>query len=147
MTTKPLLSTLCVAWLAAGCSSLITPENTVRTTAGSSVGSERTYRNILTAMRECYPTNMTIEAQYFPEAREGEIMLAAINEPQRVEFAKLKVAQLGDKATVVMDSRSRFDGFPSALPKWVQADSKLCPYGTRVEAPYPSHNPYATAPR
>jgi hypothetical protein len=130
-----------------GCSSMITQENTVRTTARSSTGSERTYRNLLSAMKDCYPTNMTIEAQYFPDAKEGEIMLASIHDTFRTEFARLKVSQVGDNANVVMDSRSRFDRFPAALPNWVEADSKVCPYGTRVEAPYASQNPYASAPR
>lgn len=140
---------LCAAVVTAlaGCSTLITPENAARSTTASSVGSERTYRNILSAMRECYPTAMTMESNYFPEAKEGEITLVHIYDTSRIEFAKLKVVPAGDRAAVLMDTNKKFAEIETAMPQWVKGDAGPCPFGTRVQAPYPSQNPYAQSPR
>lgn len=141
---------LCAAAVAlTGCASamLVTPENAVPMTATSIAGSERTYRNVLTAMRECYPAGRTIESNYFPEAKEGEITLAVVQDLYRVEFAKLKVLPAGDRSRVEMLTNRNFKGFDAALAQWVKGDAGSCPYGTRAEAPYQTHDPYASAPR
>jgi len=126
---------------------LLTPENTTKVVVESKAGSERTFRNMLAAMKECFPSGYTIESNYFPEAREGEVNLAALSETTRVDFAKFVVAPVDASARVTMSRRTNFPDFDRALPAWIDGKDGDCPYGTRYQALYPSQNPYSTSPR
>ncbi|MDM0024108.1 hypothetical protein [Variovorax saccharolyticus] len=131
----------------AGCAMPLTPENSTRETRTSEVGSERTYRNLLTVMRECFPDGVTIEPVYFPEAKEGEITVLGGDPSTRIEILRMQIAPSGDKATVTFQRRHRATVIVAAYGPWMAGKDAGCPGGTRVEPPTASHNPYATAPR
>jgi hypothetical protein len=133
----------------AGCTttSNITAANSTEIRASSPNSSERTFRAMLPVLRDCYPVKFAIDSNYFPDAKEGEITLAVQGETARLEMAKMIIAQQGSGALVTMRRPKNYDGFDNAFPEWVKGNDGGCPLGTRAQAPYPSHNPYATAPR
>lgn len=128
-----------------GCTSLITPSNSTAVVQASLSSSERTYRAVLGMLNECFPTDMSIESNYFPDAREGEITVAMKADFVRVDVAKIAFAPAGDGSTVKMMRNTSLDKLDKALPEWVNGKDGGCPYGSRYENPTPSHNPYGAA--
>ena len=134
--------------LTAGCASPLTVGNSQQTSVQSTASSEATYRALLPVLKECFPTQFAIESNYFPDAREGEVTIAATGDGSfRIEYAKLKVTPAPSGSTVAMTYKANFPKLAPVLPQWVAGKDGGCPYGSRVEAPYPSQNPYRTAPR
>lgn len=134
------ISSVVAAALLAGCSFALplTAENATTTTFDSRHSTERTFRNVLAAMRDCYPVGFTVEQTYFPEAKEGEITLAAIDTTYRVESIKLKFQQRGDAAVASLMKRSNAPKtWDAAVQRWIEGDSAQCPGGTRSD-PRPS---------
>ncbi|MDN8617830.1 hypothetical protein [Variovorax ginsengisoli] len=127
--------------------STLAPNNSKSMVEASPASSERTYRTILPVLRDCFPINTAIESNYFPEAREGDIVVAMSTENVRVELLKLAIAPANSGASVKMTRNQNYDKFDKALAAWIDGKDGGCPYGTRVEAPYATHNPYSTAPR
>ena len=117
-----------------GCSvtNVITPANSTGATFQSTASPERTYRNVLDAVRKCYP-RLTVETGYFPEAREGSINLSIRHDSSvRIELIDVQVAPpprgLG-AAIVTLRAAKGYEDFLAALPHWVEAVSDPCPYG------------------
>jgi hypothetical protein len=133
--------------LVAGCAytSLISPTNSKSVVQASAASSEQTYRTMLPVLRECFPTLTAIESNYFPDAKEGEIMVARSTDNVRIELAKMTISPAGTGSTVTMMRHPGFDKLDAVLPAWVNGKDGGCPYGTRVEPPMPTHNPYGTA--
>ena len=133
----------------AGCTTVsnITPANSIELRATSPASSERTFRAMLPVLRDCYPVKFAIDSNYFPEAREGEITLAVQNDSARLEMARMTITPQGAGSIVTMRRPTNYAGFDKAFPEWVKGNDGGCPLGTRAEAPRPTHNPYATAPR
>ena len=123
----------------AGCTttSNITTANSTELRAASPSSSERTFRAMLPVLRDCYPVKFAIDANYFPEAKEGEITLAVQNDSARLEMAKMKITQQGAGALVTMRRPTNYDGFDKAFPEWVRGNDGGCPLGTRPD-PQPS---------
>jgi hypothetical protein len=84
-------------------------------------------------MKECYPEALTISSNFFPEAKEGEIEMTAVNDLGNVPFGKWLVRPAGSTSTVEMTRSKRHKGFEEALPGWIIGSSTICPYGTRSD--------------
>ncbi|WP_143694697.1 hypothetical protein [Variovorax sp. JS1663] len=123
---------------------LLTPENSSKVVVQSKTTSEQTYRALLGALRECWPISATIEPNYFPDAKEGDITLATIGQSVRIDIAKFEIRPSGAAASVSMLTRSNNKRFDDALPAWVEGRDGGCPLGTRYQAPYPSHDPWGS---
>ena len=131
---------LCATVVAlAGCTtaSMLTPSNGREISALSQATSERTFRTMLPVLRECYPVKYAIDANYFPEAKEGEIVVAIQTDAARMEMAKMKIAPRAGGAVVTMLRPTNYDGFDKALPAWIAGADGGCPLGTRPN-PQPS---------
>lgn len=142
---------ICALLPLAGCSYThsLAPKNSKSISEASPLSSEQTYRAMLPVLRDCYGAGMVIESNYFPEAKEGEILIAMTGETVRVEFAKMTIAPSGSGSVVTMVRRTGLanaDGFDQALPEWILGKDGRCPLGTKYEPPRnPSHNPYSNA--
>lgn len=119
--------------LLAGCSytSTLKPDTAIETVQMSAAPSEETFRTILPMLRECYPINMAVESNYFPEAKEGEIAIAMTTTNVRVEFARMFISPAGTGSKVRMQRAKNFEAFDKALPAWIAGADGDCPYGTR----------------
>lgn len=117
------------------CTTVLGPENSVETSYTSSHSSEKTYRNMLSAMRDCYPARVTVEPAYFPEAKEGEIRLATRNESVTFEWLAATIKPAATGASVAVRRNVRFGQFDRAIPAWIEGDSRDCPSGTRPSTP------------
>lgn len=121
--------------LLSGCVGPLTADNSVTTTAASKHSAERTFRNMLRVMKECYPDGLTIRANFFPEAKEGEIDIYYANDFGNIPFASWYVSPVAASATVKQVRRNRSpDKLDATLPEWIEGDATNCPGGSRFEA-------------
>lgn len=128
------------AALIAGCSMPLSSFDTTVVTTPSPVSAERTYRNVLGAMRVCYPSLYTVESNYFPEAKEGELILAYPFDYGRAEYFKATIAPAAEGAIVSMTRRSNFPKFDEGMRAWVTGGEGGCPYGTKSDPKVPTYN-------
>lgn len=128
-----LASAAAVAMALSACTTVLGPENTVRSSYPSPHSSEKTYRNILAVMRDCYPMGVAIGASYFPEAKEGELRLSARADTYSFDWLIADVKPLGSGSRVDLRRHSRFEKFDAVMPKWIEGDLTECPYGTRPD--------------
>jgi len=115
----------------AGCSMPLSSFETTVVTTPSSDSTERTYRNVVNAMRTCYPSLYTVETTYYPEAKEGEVILAYPFDYGRAEYFKATISSSGPGSLVSMTRRSNFPGFDEGMRAWVSGGEGGCPYGTK----------------
>jgi len=122
-----------IAIMLTACGAPLTSENSVISSTPSLLSSEATFRNMLRAMKECYPDALTVSSNYFPEAKEGEIELTMVSDFGNIPFAKWLVQPLPSGAKVQLTRRTRSTGFEEALPVWISGSSAVCPYGTKSD--------------
>jgi len=146
--TKYLAAVTAVALLA-GCASPLDKSNSATSTYSSTLSSERTYRNMLGALRECFPIGgVVIESNYYPEAKEGELNVAAIADAYyRIDHAKFKIVPTPTGSLVETTRRADMPKISAAVPEWAAGKDGGCPYGTRWEPPTATHNPYGPKPQ
>lgn len=113
---------------------LLTPENSTSTTFPSSLSSEQVFRNVLRSMRDCYPSGFTIEQTYFPEAKEGELVLASVDSTYRAEAVKiLTKSTVGGSEAALIKRKNASKEWDRAVENWMTGTVELCPNGTRSD--------------
>lgn len=131
---KRLIAAVIITALLVGCSRPLTPDNSVTVVADSKHSSERAFRNLLRVMKECYPDSLTIRANFYPEAKEGELDVFQVNDFGNIPVGTWYVAPKGSGSSVKLvrfkRAHSRLD---TVLPEWIEGDSTNCPNGTRFE--------------
>lgn len=126
---------LCIACaLIGGCAAPLGPNNSITTSASSPHSSEQTFRNLLRVMKDCYPDSLTIRANYFPEAKEGEIDIYTANDFGNIPFGTwtVKPAPSGSNVTQVRSTRTSKE-LDATLAEWIEGNSRRCPHGTRSD--------------
>lgn len=125
----------CIACVAiGGCATPLGPDNSITISVASPHSSEQTFRNLLKVMKDCYPDSLTIRANYFPEAKEGEIDLYTANDFGNIPFGTwtVKPASAGSTVTQVRSTRTGKQ-LDATLPEWIDGNAQRCPHGTRSE--------------
>lgn len=123
-----------------GCSMPLSSFETTVVTTPSEASTERTYRNVVNAMRVCYPALYTVETTYYPEAKEGEVILAYPFDYGRAEYFKATISSSGAGSLVSMTRRSNFPAFDEGMRAWVSGGEGGCPYGTKSDPKVPVGN-------
>jgi hypothetical protein len=117
-----------VSVVATGCVSTLDASNSVPFEIKSPYSSETTYRNIVRALNECYPVSSTIAAQYYPEAREGEIKFSGTADSVRLDYISALVKPSESGATVLFNRHKWYQGFEEAAIPWIEGKITRCPY-------------------
>ena len=131
MTTKhtPTL-TFALSLLLAGCASNYPLEEAKTATVSTQVelSSEATYRRMLGIVKEqCF--RMVTEAQYFPEAKEGEISLVTRHDNTvKLTWARFEIKPAAAGATVFLIYRTGFPDFAKTGMDWAAGVATPCPY-------------------
>lgn len=122
------LACACLA-VVAGCAATLDTATTTTDRLTLDTGAEATYRQLVTAMRRCYTVpSIKVEADYFPEAKAGDVRLIWGNDVGVIEWMRIQVRQEGAGSTITAVRRTAQDKFPAALEAWSRGDSSLCPY-------------------
>lgn len=127
--------TACVVMAGCNIAMPLTAENAVTISIASAHNSERAYRNTLDAMRSCYPAGFTIERDYLPDSKEGEIVLAAVDTTYRAESIKIQVKPAASGGSIILLTKRKNASldWDRAVKDWTEGRSDLCPNGTRSD--------------
>lgn len=111
-----------------GCVSILDSTNSVPFEVESPYSSETTYRNIVRALNECYPTDSTIAAQYFPEAKEGEVRFSGTADGVRLDYINALIKPSTSGSKVLFNRHKWYQGFEESAPPWIDGKITRCPY-------------------
>lgn len=113
----------------AGCAATLDNAPTTIDKLQLATSAETTYRQLVTAMRRCYTVpSIKVEADYFPEAKAGDVRLIWGNDVGVIEWLRIQVRQEGTGSTITSTRRTAQDKFPAAMEAWSRGDSTICPY-------------------
>jgi len=120
--------TVFMAVAISGCANFTLEEaKTQQNTVNIQTSSEAAYRKLTDAAKErCY--TLQVEAQYYPEAREGVISLVTRSDTLRFTWVKFEVKPAGADATITTTYRMDFPKFSNAAAAWSRDSSAPCPY-------------------
>lgn len=122
-----------MATLLVGCYGPLGPDNSSTSTIASKHSSEQTFRNLVRVLKDCFPDNMTIRSNFFPEAKEGEIDAFGVSEFGNIPFGTWTIKPAPSGATVTQVRSTRNPKVDAVLPEWIEGNSRQCPYGTRSD--------------
>jgi hypothetical protein len=102
------------------------PENSSQLMIDTPLSSEQTFRNLNKPMRECF-SMFSYTANFFPEAKEGEIALNSQGDIFKAQWIYIEVKPSPAGATAKVTYRNVFQPYTAPLKEWAHGRPAACP--------------------